>query len=195
MSVALAGGILFVALVVLGVMREVVILRGEVAALSQLITDPPPPSFLNERLPDALSRRLAFVTEGRRTPSRPHVVAFVSPGCEGCTALVRELRVAVGEGRVDPGAVSFVVTWADSAEPDVYHEAAAVADTVLDADGALARVCEVRATPTLLAVESQGLTVFAHKAGGDPEWVGSVLGSSKIAAPPATALSRSSLEA
>jgi hypothetical protein len=43
----------------LGVMREVVIVRGDVKALSSLITNPPEPSFLGKTLPGALARRPA----------------------------------------------------------------------------------------------------------------------------------------
>lgn len=70
-SVSVIDGILTVAilllfLVILAVMREVVILRGEVTALSQLIVDPPVPSYLGQKLPRALARRLEEMAGGAR---------------------------------------------------------------------------------------------------------------------------------
>lgn len=52
--VLLAALTVLLALAVLGSMGETVLLRGEVEALSQLITSPPPPSFLHGLVPHGL---------------------------------------------------------------------------------------------------------------------------------------------
>jgi hypothetical protein len=54
----LAALTLFLALAVLGSMRETVLLRGEVEALSQLIKNPPPPSFIGSTTPNTLRKVL-----------------------------------------------------------------------------------------------------------------------------------------
>ena len=105
---ALAVASLFV--LILGVMREVVIMRGEVTALSQLITDPPPPSFLGQRLPDALSRRLAPPEANTSGTPGTWVVAFLSPGCASCKSVLDDVAAAVEDGTLKRGDVRFVVT-------------------------------------------------------------------------------------
>jgi hypothetical protein len=69
--------VLLLFLVILGVMREVVILRGEVTALTQLITIPPAPSFLGKRVPNALARKLPS-NLAASSIQEPHVVLFLS---------------------------------------------------------------------------------------------------------------------
>lgn len=57
-EIILATGLLFLFATVLGTMREAVILRGDVAALAQLITKPPLPSYLGEVVPAAIAEEI-----------------------------------------------------------------------------------------------------------------------------------------
>lgn len=58
MIAVLVIGEILLLLLILGLMREVVILRGDNTALRQLITVPPVPSILGDRLPSILIDRL-----------------------------------------------------------------------------------------------------------------------------------------
>jgi hypothetical protein len=154
----------------LGTMREVVLLRLEVSTISGLITHPPPPSFLHRRLPALAQTRLedAIPADGS-----VHVLAFVSPGCGACHDFIESLTSAIGRGRVDGGAVSFVLAWTKADED--CEPLDRTAPCVVDGDGAIARSCEIRATPTLLAVVTDTMTVIGHKPGGDVEWLEAML--------------------
>jgi hypothetical protein len=110
-ALALLGALtLFLALAVLGSMRETVILRVEVEALSQLITSPPPPSFIDGPAPGDL-RRLLESIEPMWTDPGSSLVAFVTPGCRPCDDVATELSRAAAEGQIREDDLLFVV-WA-----------------------------------------------------------------------------------
>jgi hypothetical protein len=167
----LAAAVLLLFLVILAVMREAVILRGQVTALSQLIVTPPAPSFLGKPLPRPLARALAWNDGTTRGAPRPHIVLFVSAGCSGCTQLIADLRDAVQMDLVPADGVSCVVS-APSEDAPIFRAAQAVCRrAALDDSGALLDEGEVKGTPSLLAFWSDGREVFDYKIGGDVEWI------------------------
>lgn len=96
---ALATTTVFFLLAVLGAMRETVLLRGQVEALSQLVRHPPPPSYVGGRAPEALVRAIEMAGE-TAVADGPLAVAFVSPGCAPCEDLVAGLAAAVEDSEV-----------------------------------------------------------------------------------------------
>lgn len=167
---ALAVSAITLFLVILGVMREVVILRGEVRALSNLIVSPPTPYYFGERLPRALSEALPSLRDGVYA-DEPHVIAFVSPGCGPCTDLTTEIRDRVLTRELDPTKISFVVCNA-SESAEFFKEVASVgSETVADELGRMMTTWEIRATPSLLALSAGDRRVVDFVAGGDVEWI------------------------
>lgn len=157
-------------LVILAVMREVVILRGEVTALSQLIVDPPVPSYLGQKLPRALARRLEEMAGGLAPSRRVHAVLFLKNACEGCNDLVADVRRAVGDGILDREDISFVV--AAGEEAPIARAAQSISrSVVLDPGGKLLDESEIRATPTVLTVRGDTLDVLDYKLGGELGWI------------------------
>jgi hypothetical protein len=169
--VVLSLGVLtvFLLLAVLGAMREVVLMRGELEAFGQLVKRPPPPSYVEATLPaplvDVLDETLApGVDDGGL------MVAFVSPGCKPCEDLVLGLSAAAEERRLRREDLFFVV-WAmkdadaERMVPDLPGQA------VSDSGGSLARTCEIRGTPTVFVVSRSDYRVLDYDMEGDTEWV------------------------
>jgi thioredoxin-related protein len=166
--VVLGGLTLFLILAVLGSMRETVLLRGEVEALSQLITSPPPPSFIDRPVPDSL-RKILESAEPAPSTSGERLVVFMTPGCAPCETIAEGLADAVNRGQVSTEDLLFVV-WASPSEDTQRLVSQLPGHTVVD-DGDLARVCEVRATPTIFIVSRGDFTVNDYNADGRLEWI------------------------
>jgi hypothetical protein len=165
---ALTVVVVFLLLAVLGAMREVVVLRGDVKAFTDLVQRPPAPTFVAERdrVPAALSKRLPHATES----SERHLVAFLSPGCQPCQDLASGLSAAVEEGHLAREQLT-VVVWAFT-HPEAERFASQIAlPCILDGDGKLSRLCEVRATPTLFIVSADNHKVLDYSPEGSTEWV------------------------
>lgn len=162
----------FLYLVTLTLMREVVLLRGEVDSISTLIKNPPPPSFVGELAPAGLRDLIRQSSPDQHDGLQ--IVAFVRSGCGPCQSLVGGLSSAIESGRLDPQRLLFVVQ--TNGGPESRRFAASLpAYGVSDLDGSYARLCEVRGTPSLFAVDRSTGMVIAFNAGGDPEWVTSRL--------------------
>lgn len=159
----------FLLLAILGAMREVTLLRGEVEAFAQLIKSPPAPSFVRTQAPDALKRVLRA-----RVPAAgvdgAQLVAFVSPYCQSCERLAKEVEAAAHAGSVADDRLLFVV-WARTEAEAIEMSAKLPGRTVLDVDGSLATACEIRATPTLFLVSDRDFTVVDYTLEGDAQWV------------------------
>lgn len=153
---------------VLVVMREAVILRSQVTALSQLIISPPMPSYLQDRLPEPLVCGLAFGDAPK--PREAHLAIFLDSGCAGCDQLAAELRQAVALGQVRPSQITFIVS-AASEDAETFQKARRTGGrTVLDTTGGLLKAAEVRGTPSQLAFWRDTMVAFDSKLGGDVEW-------------------------
>ncbi len=162
---------LFLLLAVLGTMREAIILREHVAALSQLIVKPPAPSFLHQPLPDVIADRLSLPGRLRERSHQSHVILFFSAGCNGCAAFIPRLQEVVNEDLIDSSQLSCIVSASSENEP-VYQLARAVCGTaILDRQGQLAKALEVKMTPVQFAISTHTLEVVDYTLGGDVEWI------------------------
>jgi hypothetical protein len=168
-GVAVAFLFVIAIMLIIGMMREVLILRGEIASITQLIKDPPAPSIVSGPLPSRLAQQLEDVLMvGRRT-----VVAFASPGCGPCTVMLDNLRDALHQGDMDAQGV-VVIMASERGRPDL-ESAQGLPHVIHDLDGKLAHVCEVRTTPTAFVVGGEDGTVLDYSFGGSIEWMKSKL--------------------
>jgi hypothetical protein len=163
--------LLFELMIILGTMREVVILRGDVRALGQLITKPPSPSFLNGPLPGVLGSELRNFFSHQSIPQHMHVVLFLKSECAGCEELLFRLRETLIRHEISPDDISCVVLAASTSDPSYQAERAVSRHVILDYDGAILRACEVRGTPTQFAVRVRDLHVVDYTFGGDVAWI------------------------
>jgi len=168
-SVVALGALLAVLfLAVLGAMRETVRLRGEVNVLADLVRNPPAPSYVGGRAPDALVRALESLDGPGANGLR--AVAFVSPGCAPCEELVEGLAIAIDETEITPDELVFAI-WAASPEHAEQFAPRIPSPFVLDGTGLLSRACEIRATPTVLMVSQDDYNVVEYSLEGDTQWV------------------------
>jgi len=172
---ALAAAVGFLLLVVLGALREVMVLRGEVAGLSQLITDPPPPSFVHAdngsdtRAPDALIRALQEANP-LPMPSR-QIVAFVAPGCGPCEDIARDVSALLNNGGGYRSEELLFIVGAPRMSEAQDFAAHLPGRTILDRGAVLRRACEVRGTPTLFLVSAPDFHVTDYTVEGDAQWI------------------------
>jgi hypothetical protein len=160
----------FLLLALLGVMRETVTLRGEVTALTQLITTPPAPAYLHNMLPPVIAQALGH-------PDRRRLILFVSPQCGACNELLQQLQDSrsdlLPEDRI---ALSIVVGGHDIPAPLLRVAKELTPDMVHDADGSLYRAAAIIGTPTSLYVNRAGI-VTAYRFGADARWIRDVTAS------------------
>jgi len=157
----------FLLLAVLGAMREIVILRGDVKAFRDLVQRPPAPSFVHDGLPPALANELSLDQDGGLDR---HLIVFLSPGCQPCQDLAEGLRSALAEGVLTRRHLTAVV-WAFTPEEAERYASGLPFDTILDGDGKLARACEVRATPSLFLISTTDYRVLDYSPEGSTQWV------------------------
>ena len=160
----------FLFLLVLSLMREVVLWRGEVDAISTLIKHPPQPPFIGSAAPAPLIEALSRVQPAIAVSSR--IVAFVAPECAGCEHFVRQSHAAIAEGRVRRDDFVFIL-YGDEEEQRRRRFRAFVDDlpgrSIIDEAGRLGSVCEVRATPSVFVISSTNDAV-AFDMKGNIEW-------------------------
>lgn len=166
----LAALVLLFLIVILGVMREAVILRDDVKALSELITEPPVPSFLGQPLPAMAAEQLAPAGDWSGIVRRPHIVLFFREGCFGCEDLLARVQQAIRQGVLSSVDISCVVSGTEGS-PLLAMAHSISRNAVLDAQGALLKACEVRGTPSMFAIWTDTLEVFDYMIGGDAEWM------------------------
>lgn len=161
-------------LVVLTQMREVIILRGEVSALAQLITNPPVPRIIGSPVPDRLRtqvlgrRSLATVGE---LPGMV-VVMFLSDTCGSCAQLVDEVGAHLSRGELQTDSVIAVITQSNTSRRSELWGALSAQDLLVIADeGQLSRECDVRATPMLLAVDIPSGVATEYSYGSGASWI------------------------
>lgn len=153
----------FLVLVILGVMREVVLLRGEVVSLANLVTRAPQPSYLGQQLPAPLIQAL----EANNAVPDGGALLFLSSDCSGCLALLEEVWNKLGQ----LPQLTCVVK-AKTAADHVAAQAKRVAGSVvIDINGELLRVAEVVSTPSGVAFRPGSYETYEFSAGGDEEWL------------------------
>lgn len=164
----LAAAVLFLFLTILGTMREVTLLRGEVAAFRQLILKPPVPSFATGPLPAVATEALSALPS---RDDRTHALLFLSQGCGGCDDLVRKMGAAIRSGAVSSDDFTFVISAASRDSGLVTAASAVTSRVLLDASDEIFKACEVRSTPTLFIVAGSSPQVTDYVFGGDVEWI------------------------
>lgn len=169
--ILLTVGVLLLFLLLLGVMRETVILRGEVTALSQLITNPPMPSFIGHPLPLVLADQLRPLIPSDKYSRHAHIILFMRGECNGCDELAMQVRNAIQTGTISKEDISCVVV-APSKDVQVFKLAQAITlSPILDPIGKFLKACEIKGTPSQIAVWTDNLQVFDYKLGGDITWI------------------------
>jgi hypothetical protein len=93
----------FLGVVVLGALRELVIVRQELASLVAVVTEPVTPPVIQQPIPRSVARAIHL---GECTHER-HILAFLGERCSGCLALLRSMQAG---SRVDPEDVTIVIS-------------------------------------------------------------------------------------
>lgn len=148
-------------------MRETVILSEKVTALSQLIVDPPLPSYIGKTIPLTLSQKLTF---SHYNSSKPHVIIFLSEGCNSCQSLTTQLKSAVDKKLISKNDISCVIEAHETSS--IVRLAQSISQNVVcDQHGDLFKVCEVRGTPAQMVIYADSLKAYDYLLGGNLEWI------------------------
>jgi hypothetical protein len=142
---------LFNLLLILGIVRRMREMGPMISADYLAIESGPQPGM---QLPEFVARTTGGDQADRSTLSAGRgLVAFLSTGCSACRGELPQLRDYVAKQRVDP-AHSFVFISGDPAgESDYATTASAFAQVVVEeSDGPLARIFDIKAFPTVLAL-------------------------------------------
>lgn len=167
----------FLLLAMASIMREIVLLRGDTAALSQLITNPPRPDIIGELVPAQLRVNLVMPSkcnDGDSAGGTQRVILFVSDSCGSCQELATSLEPLLLRRELLPSDLTCVTQAPDGGKLSQEFRRLGV-NVVLD-KGELAKECDVRGTPMLLAVNGNG-SAIDYTYGGGVEWIQRRLGS------------------
>lgn len=161
--------VLTLLLVALSQMREIVLLRGEIAALAQLITSPPDPAVMKEGLPAALRERVAELGGGTSGPAL-YIIAFLSSDCGPCHDLAEELATLTA---AMPESVRSIlpVVGERHGESGLRARLIKAGYQVLLDDGTLTKECDVRGTPMALACDRDSIHPTEYSYGVDVTWI------------------------
>jgi hypothetical protein len=154
----------------LGTMREIFVLRSELAAFTQLVTTPPAPGWLDGGpVPDVLAR---FHRQFAAAGAAGLLLVFIDGACPTCRRLVSDISA----GALSAGAAPEVMfIFPEAADRD--QRAASLAATlersgfrcVLDDGHRLHRAAGIYGTPSALRYTRDHGTAF--QAGVDVEWI------------------------
>ncbi len=166
-------GVAILFLITLSLMREIVLLRGEVAGLTQVITIPPTPAIVGQRLPqEILSTIMASsLAHGEAHGHTHHAVIFLSPGCGGCESLVEELDSALADTLITPEDLTAVVTTSPHGRVPESPLRAHNVTVIADRDRRLFKACDVRGTPMIVIIDTNLGKVIDYSFGGDVRWI------------------------
>lgn len=170
--------IIALALALVATLREVVLLRGDVSALAQLITSPPVPVLVDKDLPDSLHRNLPDSGDQGDTV----VVLFLSDDCGPCRQIADNLqRVAELHPTVPSSLLAVLRSRSLEASPVKPALDELRIKTVVD-NGRIADECDIRGTPGFLAYDRSTRRVTDYSYGGDVAWIVDRLSTTKILA-------------
>lgn len=159
--------ILFLGL--LGVMREVVILRGEVRGLSHLILMPPEPPYVGNPAPDLLQQRLQPVSF---PDSQEDLIAlFLSSDCAACGSLMSDCEGEFDSGGISPERFVLVAAGVDERSRLVRRLKMSGAAVIADPDRSLVTECGVIITPSALMISASEMSVTSFRAGVSMRWI------------------------
>lgn len=172
-ALLLSASVVVLFLTVLSLMREVVLLRGEVAGLTQVITIPPAPQVMGQRLPQEILSAITArpAAEQEKQGRADHAVLFLSPGCGGCANLVQDLGSALADGLIDGTSLTAVVLGSSrdlGVEAPLRTHGVAV---VPDHDSKLFKACDVRGTPMIIAMWTGSGEAIDYSYGGGAQWI------------------------
>jgi hypothetical protein len=170
MAIALAITIallLVVAVALLGTMREVVVLQGKVAALTDLLLNPPSPQFLDGILPDLARQELSSAGLDQRAES--FFLIFTRQGCSGCASLLQEIKAGVTSGALDAQRFACVITGRSGGLEKAVRAVGIL--VLVDGERHLEEACQVRQTPTVLHLDGGSLKVLDSMVGADLTWI------------------------
>lgn len=159
----LAVATLLLLVTVFGLMRELLIVRADVQALSTLITNPPTPTYLGEQAPRPLVEVLRIDDVGIS-----RVVLFLSDTCPSCRDLTREITARQANAAWLASALLVVVNKSGRKSLGLDDLRCRVVE---DHRGDLHRACELRGVPGALAISQQSGIVLDYAVGPSPDWV------------------------
>jgi hypothetical protein len=161
--------LMFVVLLVLGAMREILILRREVNTAIDIITVPPRPPYLGKRLPDDVQRAL----EPGLSEYAPELLLFLSEGCNSCVQVLKEIErhrdASASESGVPVRAA--IVTDQSLARRLLRINERTQLSIINDAADAAYRLTGLRGRPSALRIEWPSRTVVDYTRGVEPEWL------------------------
>lgn len=162
---------LILLLVSLALMREIVILRGDVSALSQLITSPPDPRIIGHEIPQRIFAAVASGDEAYREDAQACAV-FMADDCGACSKLADDIAATVGSPWLDLSRFCAVV---DTHDPDASYICrkllSARMKVIHDHGATLAKECDVRGTPMSISFLATSGIALDYKYGGDLHWI------------------------
>lgn len=152
-------------LLFLGLLREIVLLRQQVAAVSDLVTEPPVPDYIGRLTPDHLQKLVIDASD--------HVFLFVSEGCPSCEQIMAEL-IARNVGRTSNVARLRMIVLGDVSRNDTRTmldrlERSCGWTQTVDSDGTISAACKIYGTPTAVLVSNSIATEYVP--GVTAEWV------------------------
>lgn len=152
---------LLLTLIVLALMREVVILRGDIRALVQTVTGA---SLAPTLAPSAPQPLLRDVQEAKHDFDE-ELVVFLSEHCSGCDELVDALHELALDG-------GFTAVVRGRATPEFKGRLVAAAGRVIDdARGRVFTGMGVTATPTAVIVDRPGGEIVDFSVGANRTWI------------------------
>lgn len=171
--VAISTSSVIALLCVLAALREIVILRGDVHALSQLITTPPEPAIMNAALPRRLANLVyeASSLAGPGARSATHCVVFASEDCGPCRDLLVRLEKAAENYSDLRANVSVVVKVGAGQKSRIEGTLRRAGIQYVRDSGELAKECGVRGTPMTVGVNSATGIVTEYTYGSDEQWI------------------------
>ena len=160
-------------LALIATMRETVLLRGDVHALTQVITKPPDPALYGKPIPAAIRDLESRVAENVPILNPLRITGFLSADCGSCVSLVEGIASAANDFPELRRTITFVV----SQRPGQASEVSDLLDGLpfsvhYDINGVLSRESDVRGTPMLAAwLPAQDGTVTEYVYGGSSQWI------------------------
>lgn len=160
--VILVGGSI---LCILAVMRETVLLRGDVSALANLITNPPTPKTLDQDLPIAIKTKAEMLNRSNVS------ILYLSDDCSPCRDIAARMPTIIEVYPELREQVVAVVHTTRPAQSTIGREMENVGIPVVLDNGDLTRASDIRGTPGFLLYDTLLGRVTDFSYGADLAWV------------------------
>lgn len=150
---------------VLGVMREVVVLRGELDRRDHVS-----PSYLGSRVPPAMAAALS--DHDRCLEGRAFILLFVSGGCSSCMALLDDLQASSQDRKKLVAERTVVVAMGGKSAVEDQLRSLGISTVSSEGDPErIVELAEVEATPSALLITNPGFVATEHRIGVGLEWM------------------------